>query len=155
MTCHQCDQVSLLTRRSQLSSFGFTLHIMFTIFRDSTSNGSGVTDFTDSAISGEIALDRGGGGCLTPNAVNGYMPFLKQTCFISSLAYCCIGTELTSRLRQISPIFQQLARHTSSPAFQNLVDGVLQQQPHPDRIVFASTHRLSFQICLLQVQILY
>lgn len=52
------------------------------------SNGSGVTDFTDSAISGEIALDLGGGGCLTPNAVKGYMPFLQiQFNYYSLLLY--------------------------------------------------------------------
>lgn len=54
-----------LTNRSQLSSLGLTSHIILIIFLVSTSMGSGVTDFTDSAISGDIALERGGGGCLT------------------------------------------------------------------------------------------
>lgn len=38
---------------------------------DSTSIGSGVTDFIDSAASGEMALDLVSGGILAPNAVRG------------------------------------------------------------------------------------
>lgn len=35
------------------------------------SRGSGDTDFTDSAVSGEIARGRGVGGCRAENAVSG------------------------------------------------------------------------------------
>lgn len=59
------------TANSQLSSIDLTSHNILTIFLVSVSKGSGVTDFTDSAISGEIALERGGGGCLAPKAVKG------------------------------------------------------------------------------------
>lgn len=40
--------------------------------------GSGVTDFTDSAVSGDMARGRDGGGSLAANAVNGYMPYLQN-----------------------------------------------------------------------------
>lgn len=60
------------------SSFGFRLHIIFTTLLVSISKGSGVTDLTDSDISGEIALGRGGGGCFAVNAVNGYIPYLEN-----------------------------------------------------------------------------
>jgi len=42
-----------------------------TTLLDSTSNGSGDADFTDSAVSGEIARGRGVGGCFAENAVSG------------------------------------------------------------------------------------
>lgn len=61
----------MLTNKSQLSSLGLTLHIIFTTFLVSISIGSGVTDLTDSAVSGEIALGRDGGGSLAAYAVNG------------------------------------------------------------------------------------
>lgn len=53
-----------LTDKSQASSLGFTLHIIFTTFLVSMSIGSGVTDFTDSAVSGDMARGRDGGGSL-------------------------------------------------------------------------------------------
>lgn len=68
-----------LTSKSQPYSLGFTLHIIFTTRRDSISIGSGVTDFTDSAVSGDMALDRHGGGCFGAYAVNGYTPYLSGT----------------------------------------------------------------------------
>lgn len=51
------------TINSQLCSLGLTLHIIFTTLLASISTGSGVTDLTDSVISGDTALGRGGGGC--------------------------------------------------------------------------------------------
>lgn len=51
---------------------------MLTTFRDSTSMGSGVTDLTDSAVSGDIARGRDRGGRFAPNAVNGYIPYLRM-----------------------------------------------------------------------------
>lgn len=68
---------SSLTSNSQLSSLGLTLHIILTTLRDSTSTGSGVTDFTDSVTSGDIARGRTGGGNFAMNAVNGYIPYLS------------------------------------------------------------------------------
>lgn len=68
-----------LTSNSQLSSLGLTLHIILTTLRDSTSTGSGVTDFTDSVTSGDIALGRTGGGSFAINAVRGYIPYLSCT----------------------------------------------------------------------------
>lgn len=59
------------TIKSQPSSRGLTLHIIFTTLRVSMSIGSGVTDFIDSAVSGDMARGRGGGGCLAANAVKG------------------------------------------------------------------------------------
>lgn len=41
------------------------------ILLDSTSIGSGVRDFSDSAVSGDIALDLAGGGFFVPKAVKG------------------------------------------------------------------------------------
>lgn len=60
-----------LTSNSQPSSLGLTLHIILTTLLVSTSTGSGVTDFTDSATSGDIGRGRGGGGCRALNAVSG------------------------------------------------------------------------------------
>lgn len=61
----------LLTLRSQPSSLALTLHIILTTFLVSTSSGSGVTDLTDSAVSGDMARGRGGGGSRAENAVKG------------------------------------------------------------------------------------
>lgn len=63
-------------RRPTKSSFlifsiGLTLQIILTTLLDSTSNGSGDADFTDSAVSGDIARGRGVGGCFAENAVSG------------------------------------------------------------------------------------
>lgn len=68
---------------SQLCSLGLILHIIVTTLRASTSTGSGVTDLTDSATSGEIARGRGGGGCLALYAVKGYIPNLYTIIFQS------------------------------------------------------------------------
>lgn len=59
------------TSSSLLFSIGFTLHIILTTRLDSMSNGSGDADFTDSAVSGEIARGLGVGGCFAENAVSG------------------------------------------------------------------------------------
>lgn len=72
------SNVHQLTNNSAPSSRGLTLHIMLTTFRDSTSIGSGVTDLTDSAVSGDIARGRDKGGRFAPNAVNGYIPYLLK-----------------------------------------------------------------------------
>lgn len=66
-----------ITIKSQPSSRGFTLHIIFTTLRVSTSIGSGVTDFTDSAVSGDMARGLDGGGCFGAKAVSGYIPYLN------------------------------------------------------------------------------
>lgn len=63
--------MSYLTSNSLLLSIGLTLQIIFTTFRDSMSNGSGDADFTDSAVSGEMARGRGVGGWRAENAVRG------------------------------------------------------------------------------------
>lgn len=60
-----------LTSSSLQFSIGFTLHIMLTTRRVSMSSGSGDADFTDSAVSGEIARGLGVGGCFAENAVRG------------------------------------------------------------------------------------
>lgn len=70
-------EIVRLTNNSAPSSRGLTLHIMLTTFRDSTSIGSGVTDLTDSAVSGDIARGRESGGRFAPNAVSGYIPYLE------------------------------------------------------------------------------
>jgi hypothetical protein len=54
------------------------LHIILVIRRVSTSSGSGVTDFTDSAASGgEAALAAPAPWLPRPYAVRGYIPYLK------------------------------------------------------------------------------
>ena len=60
-----------LTKSSLQFSNGLTLQIILTTLLDSTSNGSGDADFTDSAVSGEIARGLGVGGCFAENAVSG------------------------------------------------------------------------------------
>lgn len=65
------SHIPLLTSSSLLFSIGLTLQIIFTTFRDSMSSGSGDADFTDSAVSGEMARGRGVGGWRAENAVSG------------------------------------------------------------------------------------
>lgn len=68
-------------------SFALILHIIFVIRRVSISRGSGVTDLTDSAVSGGDAA-RAAPEPLWPRlyAVNGYIPYLK----IYIVYYCAL-----------------------------------------------------------------
>lgn len=64
--------------------------------------GSGVTDFTDSAATGDAARDFGYGGFFAANAVKGYIPYLENfLLLIYIINKIKKEIQLTLRLQQI------------------------------------------------------